>query len=85
MAQEGLLTLSVSILDNAYKGQCLSSPTLILSSHHLHHFLGFCRTPEWSLPALLHLPHSCQLLLFNTYFVAVGNGKEKKKERDAMF
>lgn len=30
MAQEGLLTLSVSILDNAYKGQCLSSPTLIL-------------------------------------------------------
>lgn len=57
-----LLTLSVSIHDNAYKGQCLLSPTLILHRH-----ITFI--PSWisagllSTLYLLHsISHTCQLL-----------------------
>ena len=57
-----LLTLSVNIHDNAYKGQCLSSPTLILHRH-----ITFI--PSWisagllSTLYLLHsISHTCQLL-----------------------
>lgn len=83
MAQEGLLTLSVSILDNAYKGQCLSSPPWFF--HPITFITSWVSAGLLSGLFLLYsISHSCQLLLFNTYFVAVGNGKEKKK-RDAMF
>ena len=51
------------------------------SPHHLHAFLDFCRTPEYPLPASLHLPH-LPVTFFNTYFVVLGNGKGKKKTRE---
>lgn len=88
-----LLDLSVSLLLMPKdKGQCLSSPTCLPHLHcHclssvLHRFLDFCRTPDWSPHYvihlyLLHLPHSCQLPFFNTHFIALGNGKEKKDQR----